>query len=208
MPTRFRSASRTRLFSSASGTRFLSATLGQTIYFDTPRVTLPDEVATDRQFSDLIAQMELQAFKNWNVDMGVQWDHEHARAEKSEIRLQYRPARQQVVNLGYRFQRDRLEQADFSLAWPISVHWRLYGRTLYSLRDKQAIEHFAGFEYSSCCWRVRAVARDTSAAAPASATAASTCSWNSRAFPVSDWLRMLSWSARFADTLPRESPLT
>jgi LPS-assembly protein len=149
-----------RLFSSASGTRFLSATLGQTLYFDPPRVTLPDEVATDRNASDFIAQVELQAFKNWNVDMGVQWDHELARAEKSEVRLQYRPDPQRVVNLGYRFQRDRLEQADLSLAWPISRSWRIYGRTLYSLRDKENIERFAGFEYSSCCWRVRAVARE------------------------------------------------
>jgi LPS-assembly protein len=149
-----------RLFSSASGTRFLSATLGQTIYFETPRVVLPDEVATDRKSSDLIAQVELQAFKNWNVDMGVQWDHQQARAEKSEIRVQYRPEPDRVVNLGYRFQRDRLEQADFSIAWPITKAWRVYGRTLYSLSDKESIEQFAGFEYGSCCWRIRAVARE------------------------------------------------
>ena len=65
-----------------------------------------------------------------------------------------------MVNLGYRFQRDRLEQADFSIAWPITNTWRIYGRTLYSLRDKESIEQFAGFEYGSCCWRVRAVARE------------------------------------------------
>ena len=149
-----------RLFSSASGTRFLSATLGQTIYFETPRVVLPDEVAADRKTSDLIAQVELQALKNWNVDMGVQWDHQQSRAEKSEIRLQYRPAPDRVVNLGYRFQRDRLEQADFSIAWPLTNTWRVYGRTLYSLRDHESIEQFAGFEYGSCCWRIRAVARE------------------------------------------------
>ncbi|MEO8307214.1 MAG: LPS assembly protein LptD [Pseudomonadota bacterium] len=149
-----------RLFSSASGTRFLSATLGQTLYFETPRVLLPDEQADDRKSSDLIAQVELQAFKNWSVDMGVQWDHQQSRAEKSEVRLQFRPAPDQVINLGYRFQRDRLEQADFSVAWPISKSWRIYGRSLYSLRDKESIEQFAGFEYGSCCWRIRAVARE------------------------------------------------
>ena len=149
-----------RLFSSTSGARFLSATLGQTFYFDTPRVTLPDEVASDQKSSDLIAQVELQAFRNWSLDLGVQWDHQRSRAEKSEIRLQYRPDPQRVVNLGYRFQRDRLEQADFSIAWPITNTWRIYGRTLYSIQDKDSIERFAGFEYNSCCWRVRAVARD------------------------------------------------
>ena len=108
--------------------------------------------------------------------MGVQWDHEADEARRSEVHLRYQPAPQSVINLGYRYQRDRLGQADVSAAWPISEHWRLYGRSLYSVRDSKAIENFAGFEYDSCCWRVRAVAGITSAGARASATAASTCS--------------------------------
>src|SRR5690606_31811133 len=59
-----------------------------------------------------------------------------------------------------RYQRGRMEQVDFSAAWPLSESWRLYGRSQYSLRDRKIIENFAGFEYSSCCWAVRAVARD------------------------------------------------
>jgi len=149
----------TRLFASASGTRYLSATFGQTFYLDEPRVALPDETLRGRQSSDFITQVELRAFRNWNVDLGVQWDHHDTRAERSEIRVQYRPEGSKVVNIGYRFQRDRLEQADVSAAWPVSNDWRLYGRLLYSLRDDNAIEQFAGVEYGSCCWGIRAVAR-------------------------------------------------
>ncbi|MEP7313408.1 MAG: LPS assembly protein LptD [Pseudomonadota bacterium] len=149
----------TRLFSSSSGMRYLSATLGQTFYLEQPRVALPDETLRDRQSSDLIAQLELRAFKDWNVDMGVQWNHNQSQAEKSEVRLQYRPDGSHVVNLGYRFQRDRLEQADVSAAWPVAQDWKIYGRMLYSLREGDAIEQFAGVEYGSCCWGVRAVAR-------------------------------------------------
>ncbi len=148
-----------RLFASDSGTRFLSATVGQTIYFTQPQVLLPGETAPAGQSSDLISQVELKAFQNWSVDLGMQWDHRDSRAAKSEVRVQYRPEGNRVVNLGYRFQRDRLEQADVSVAWPVSAQWNLYGRTLYSLRDRSAIEQFAGFEYSSCCWAVRTVAR-------------------------------------------------
>lgn len=150
----------TQLYSSQSGARFLSTTVGQTFYFSTPRVRLPDEPVNERNASDLIAQVELQAFKNWNLSMGVQWDHQADEARRSEVHLRYQPASQSVINLGYRYQRDRLGQADVSAAWPISDHWRLYGRSLYSLRDSKSIEQFAGFEYDSCCWRVRAVARD------------------------------------------------
>ncbi|HEV7631600.1 MAG TPA: LPS assembly protein LptD [Steroidobacteraceae bacterium] len=149
----------TRLFASSSGARYLSATLGQTFYLEQPRVALPDEPLPDRHSSDLIAQLELKAFKDWNVDVGVQWNHHESQAEKSEIRLQYRPDGSRVVNLGYRFQRDRLEQADVSAAWPVANNWKVYGRMLYSLRDRDAIEQFAGVEYGSCCWGVRAVAR-------------------------------------------------
>lgn len=149
----------TRLFSSSSGTRYLSATLGQTFYLEPPRVRLPDEPPRSSTSSDLMAQLELRAFRDWNVDLGVQWNHHENRAERSEIRVQYRPRSDQVVNLGYRFQRDRLEQADVSAAWPVARDWRLYGRVLYSLRDDNTIEQFAGVEYGSCCWGLRAVAR-------------------------------------------------
>jgi LPS-assembly protein len=149
-----------QLFSSQSGTRFLAATLGQTFYFDAPRVRLPDEPPRDDDASDLIAQLELQAFRNWSADLGLQWNYGESEVERSEVRLQYRPDPGQVINAGYRFQRDRLEQADVSAAWPLSDSWKFYGRLLYSLRDDQVIESFAGFEYGSCCWGLRVVARD------------------------------------------------
>ena len=150
----------TQLYSSQSGTRFLSTTLGQTFYFTSPRVTLPDEAPIEHHTSDLIAQVELQAFRNWNTSLGVQWDPKEDQASRAEAHVRYQPAPQSVINAGYRFQRDRMEQVDLSAAWPVVDHWRVYGRWLYSLRDDQSIERFAGFEYDSCCWRVRAVARD------------------------------------------------
>jgi LPS-assembly protein len=149
-----------RLFASDSGTRYLSATLGQTYYFEQPRVLLPNETPQGRRASDLIARAELKAFENWSVDLGLQWDPHQDQAQKSEVRVQYRPEGSKVVNLGYRFQRDQLEQADVSAAWPLARNWNLYGRMLYSLKDHSAIDQFAGFEYSSCCWGIRAVARN------------------------------------------------
>jgi LPS-assembly protein len=150
----------TRLFSARTGTRFLSMTVGQAFYFSTPRVVLPDEPPLAGHRSDLIAQVELQAFKNWTVSSGVQWDEQESRTGKGDAQVRYQPEARSVVNLGYRYQRDRQEQVDFSTAWPVSDQWRIYGRTVYSLRDTKSIEQLAGFEFSSCCWNVRAVARD------------------------------------------------
>jgi LPS-assembly protein len=64
-----------------------------------------------------------------------------------------------VINVGYRFRRDLIEQVDASVAWPISRRWNIYAGAVYSLRDENLIEEFAGLEYGSCCWRLRLVQR-------------------------------------------------
>ncbi|HYJ41588.1 MAG TPA: LPS-assembly protein LptD [Steroidobacteraceae bacterium] len=148
-----------RLFDADTGAQYLAASFGQAYYFEKPRVVLPDEPVATRDTSDFIAQVSLSAYKNWNVEAGLQWNPEDTRSERSQFRLQYRPAGDRVLNLSYRTQRDRLEQAELSGAWPIGKHWNAYARGVYSLRDSQMLERFAGFEYKACCWRLRAVAR-------------------------------------------------
>jgi LPS-assembly protein len=148
-----------RLFDSANGTQYFAASLGQVYYFEKPRVVLPSETPSTRDTSDFVAQVSLTAYKNWNVEAGIQWNPEDTRSERSQLRLQYRPGDDRVLNLAYRAQRDRLEQAEFSGAWPIGKRWNAFGRVVYSLRDSSTLERFAGFEYKACCWRIRAVLR-------------------------------------------------
>jgi LPS-assembly protein len=148
-----------RLFDSRSGAQYVAVSVGQAYYFERPRVVLPDETPSARDTSDFIAQMSLTAYKDWNIEAGIQWNSEDSRNERSQVRLQYRPGDDRVLNLAYRSQRDRLEQAEFSGAWPIGKKWNAFGRLVYSLRDESTLERFAGFEYNACCWRIRAVAR-------------------------------------------------
>jgi LPS-assembly protein len=63
------------------------------------------------------------------------------------------------VNLGYRAIRDRVEQGEFSTAWPIGDKWNAFGRAVYSLRDDDFLEQFGGFEYKACCYKLRMVGR-------------------------------------------------
>ncbi|MBV6422794.1 MAG: LPS-assembly protein LptD [Steroidobacteraceae bacterium] len=148
-----------RVLDAASGRQLLAASIGQTVYFDTPRVSLPGEPVTDRDTSDLIAQIALTALRDWTADLGVQWNPEASERERMQVQLQYRPAATSVVNVGYRYQRDRIDQADASVAWPVTKRWSLFGRYIYSLHDDETLDQFAGFEYRSCCWRFRAVGR-------------------------------------------------
>jgi LPS-assembly protein len=149
----------TRLFNSDSGSRYLSATVGQTFYIENPRVALPGETPRSARRSDLVAELALTAYRNWNLGLGMQWDPQASRQERSQLRLQYHPDDEHVVNLGYRYQRDRLKQGEASGVWPVSKSWNLFARVVYDLDVHQTLERFAGVEYRACCWRVRAVAR-------------------------------------------------
>lgn len=147
------------LFDARSGSRFVSATIGQTYYFESPKVLLPGEQPRRRGASDLIAQLGLTAYRHWNVDVGVQWNPDETREERSQARVQYRPAPDQVANLIYRSQRDRLQQAEASAAWPVGERWNVFGRWVYDLQESQSNDRFVGVEYKSCCWRLRAIGR-------------------------------------------------
>jgi len=148
-----------RLFDSRSGARFLAATIGQTFYFDPLKVSLPGEPPRRSNDSDLVAELALTAYKDWSLDLDMQWNPQDSAQQRSQLRLQYRPDSERVVNLGYRFQRERLEQAEASAAWPLNQRWNLFTRWTYDLQEKGSLERFAGLEYKACCWRVRAVAR-------------------------------------------------
>jgi LPS-assembly protein len=148
-----------RLLDSSSGAQYLAVSVGQAYYFEKPRVVLPEEPPATRDTSDFIAQVSLTAYKNWNLEAGYQWNPEDERTERLQYRLQYRPGGERVVNLAYRALRDRIEQVDTSVAWPISNRWNVYGRYVYSLLDSKTLDQFAGFEYRACCYKLRAIAR-------------------------------------------------
>jgi LPS-assembly protein len=109
--------------------------------------------------SDLIGQVNIAALGHFNVQLGEQWNPHLGESALSEIRLQYQPEADKVANIGYRYRQGLLEQVESSAAWPISSRWRLYGREVYSLRDHGGIESLGGFEFKSCCFRVRIIAR-------------------------------------------------
>src|SRR5580698_2591418 len=94
-----------RLLDTGSGQQFLSASLGQTYYFQPPKVQIPLEPITGLR-SDMVAEVTLTAYRNWSVNLGEQWDPQTSKSDRTIVELQYKPANDAVVNLAYRFQRD------------------------------------------------------------------------------------------------------
>ncbi len=148
----------TRLVETASGRQYLSATIGQQYFLERSRVTLPGELPETRSASDLVAELELAAYRNWSVELAMQYDPQASNTVLGQTFVQYRPRPDSLVNLGYRYREGRVEQWETSAAWRVGQAWSLYGRYVYSARDQQSIDAFAGVEYESCCWRLRVVA--------------------------------------------------
>jgi LPS-assembly protein len=163
----------TRLLDAANGRQFLAVTLGQTYYFQTPRVLLPNEAPPTGDSSDIVALVSLTAYDDWSAEIGAQWDPHTQTGERTSMNLQYKPAPDKVINLGYRYERFQFipgqfgqpgyeqgfDQVELSGTWPIKGHVNVFAREVYSLRDNTELERFAGFEYRACCWRVRLGAR-------------------------------------------------
>ena len=150
----------TRLLRAGNGQQYLTATVGQRFYFESPRVVLPGEAAETRSASNLVGEVELTAWRSWSARAAVEWDAEQSNTLRGEASVQYRPAPDTVVNLGYRYREGLLEQWDAGFAWRLSPSWQLYARQVYSTLEDKSIDRFAGFEYSGCCWRLRLLGRN------------------------------------------------
>ncbi|HET7570898.1 MAG TPA: LPS assembly protein LptD [Gammaproteobacteria bacterium] len=142
----------TRFIHPDTGKELLAASIGQIHYFSDRRVTLPGQPPQTNQVSDLIGELRLDVNDDWTTAAGLQWNPNTRHNDVGRFQVRYQPGPRQVVNLGYRYRRDRLEETDLSLAWPLTQHWQVVGRWNYSLRDQATRETFAGFEYQNCCW--------------------------------------------------------
>ena len=53
----------------------------------------------------------------------------------------------------------KIDQHDFSVIWPIGPNWSLISRWQYDYGRNRTLEAFGGFEYDSCCWKLRLISR-------------------------------------------------
>ncbi len=149
----------TRLLDKATGDERVRLSIGQIHYFKDRKVTLPGEPVERTRSSDLVAEIAAQVARAWQVRAGFQQDTSHNLTQKSALAVRYQPDSDRVLNLGYRFVRGAVEQADVSTRWPLSNHLAVVGRFNYALPEKRVLESFGGLEYESCCWALRTVVR-------------------------------------------------
>jgi len=152
----------TRLINDDNGNERFSASIGQIQYFDDREVSLSGTGTESSSASDIAAEFVLRD-ENWSYRLSALQDTETHDTEGSFL-YHYQSDNRHIFNLGYRLRRDdvmsnQIEQSDVSFKLPLSDHWSALGRWNYSLKDERSLENIAGFEYNTCCWAFRVVAR-------------------------------------------------
>ena len=143
--------------------------VGQIVYLQKRKVTLPGQTIQNDTLSPLAAEFRLNLSHGISLRGDLQWDPNNSTTRKVAIQAQYRPSSQKVINIAYRVRRTDtgavinnlidIEQTDISFHWPLTGQLNLVGRWAYALQEGKSLDMFGGLEYDSCCWSLRLVGR-------------------------------------------------
>ncbi len=147
-----------RLLQQDSGAERLRMAIGQRFSRETPRATLAGSTTTINK-SDILLTASGQVTRAWSLDSAMQYNPNHDRSEKFNLAVRYQPESGKVLNLGYRYTRNSIRQAELSTQWPLLGRWQAVARWNYSVQDNSTLEALAGLEYNESCWAVRLVAQ-------------------------------------------------
>ena len=155
----------TRLLAASSGQELLRATIGQRFYLKDEEVGLtPTSELRTFGSSDLLAAVGGRISQAWSFDTGYEYNGRLARTERFNAAMRYAPELTKVLNLGYRFTRDALQQIDISAQWPVRPGWYGIGRYNYSIKDGLLLSGVGGLEHNAGCWILRIIAQRLQAA--------------------------------------------
>jgi LPS-assembly protein len=146
-----------RLIESDTGIERFRIAVGQQLHLRKRRVTVFLPQQTKLNDPDFIVELFGRITPTLSTNTTMQFDQSKARTDVMRTIVSYQPELGKVVNLGYRFTRGLLAQADISGQWSITKRWQGVGRLNYSLRDTSMLEGLAGIEYNACCWTARFV---------------------------------------------------
>ncbi|NLD01374.1 MAG: LPS-assembly protein LptD, partial [Gammaproteobacteria bacterium] len=124
-----------------------------------------------------------------NADLMWDPDTHRTRSGSAMIHYQAQDNLNKIINFGYRYRNDgvhynestgrwesgsadymapggkvykdfyKVEQTDASIMWPIVPQWNAIARWQYDYNRNSTLEAFGGFEYDSCCWKLRLISR-------------------------------------------------
>ncbi len=124
-----------------------------------------------------------------NADLMWDPETHRTRSGSAMLHYQSQDDLNKIVNFGYRYRNDsnhynydtgrwetgsadytdpngkvykdfyKIEQTDASIMWPVVPQWNAIARWQYDYNRNSTLEAFGGFEYDSCCWKMRLISR-------------------------------------------------
>jgi len=150
----------TRSMDQLNGRELWSLSFGQILYFENQRVLSVDNTPLlSENSSPFIGEFVMRMTRRLEARVGAQWDWQKNRFDVAVLGATYISPAGMHLGAEYRFRRDYVDQFDLRYYQPINESWRVLGRVNYSLLDSDLLSAEAGFEYDSCCWALRMVAK-------------------------------------------------
>jgi LPS-assembly protein len=149
----------TRHFDGPTGQVLWSLSVGQIFYLSPQEVQIDGMPVMDEELSPLLAEFRWRPFSRLNATAGAQYNWQDNELDLGMFGIEYRGDEGRRAAFEYRYRRNRVDQFDIRVFWPITSSWRALSRINYSFADSDMLEFQAGVEYESCCWAVRTVVR-------------------------------------------------
>lgn len=149
---------------------FLSASVGQLVYFDRRQVFLGDTPADSlaETRSDFAGQIKAAVSDTLNAQTDVLYNPSNQRLMRLTTGLNLRQDGN-LYNLGYRFVRQNeeaesqveqtIDQVDLSALHSLNPQWTLMARAFYDINGHKPMDSFIGTQYDDCCYSLRVLAR-------------------------------------------------
>ncbi len=150
----------TRSINQLNGRELWSLSFGQILYFENQRVlSVDNEPILDENSSPFIAEFVLHLTKKLDARINTQWDWQNTQFDVAVLGAAWTSSKGLRLGAEYRYRRGTVDQFDIRYYQPINESWRVLARVNYSLLDSDLLAAEAGFEYDSCCWALRLVAK-------------------------------------------------
>lgn len=165
----------------ANGLERARASLGQVFYFADRRVQLLENQITSAEdrtasSSSYAAEFMYRITQAWRMRGNVLWDPNNSNNGAGSLIANYHPGGGKIFNAGYSYRNrinafdsltgdvvsdlnQRIDQSDMSFMWPLNPQWSVIGRWQHDFAGNRTLEAFGGFEYDSCCWKLRFINR-------------------------------------------------
>lgn len=163
----------TRTLDEESGFERVAVSVGQRVYFEDQKVTLPGEEPRTDVRSEFLINATAALTDTLSTTIDLQYNPYEGSWDRSQVVARFNPKRATSVTASYRYQRNPTgafqpqgqEQVSLGFQWPLSQSVYSVGRVDYSMLsdptrqiDPRVTQAVAGLEYKGdCCWAARVV---------------------------------------------------